>query len=51
MLVTCRQIDVDVRGGVSDFHLRSTGACGDTNTSTDTPGSCTSQSDSKCSSN
>jgi RNA polymerase sigma-70 factor, ECF subfamily len=28
MLVRCCEIDVDVRGGVSDFHLRSTGACG-----------------------
>ncbi len=27
MLVRCCEIDVDVRGGVSDFHLRSTGAC------------------------
>jgi RNA polymerase sigma-70 factor (ECF subfamily) len=51
MLVTCCQIDVDVRGGVSDFHLRFTDACGDTKASIETPGSCTSKSDSKCSGN
>ena len=28
MLVRCCAIAVDVRGGVSDFHLRSAGACG-----------------------
>jgi RNA polymerase sigma-70 factor (ECF subfamily) len=28
MLVTCCAIAVDVRGGVSDFHLREPGACG-----------------------
>jgi RNA polymerase sigma-70 factor (ECF subfamily) len=28
MLVQCCAIAVDVRGGVSDFHLRSAGACG-----------------------
>lgn len=28
MLVTCCAIAVDVRGGVSDFHLRNPGACG-----------------------
>jgi len=28
MLVTCCAIAVDVRGGVSDFHLREAGACG-----------------------
>ena len=28
MLVRCCEIDVDVRGGVSDFHLRSADACG-----------------------
>ena len=28
MLVRCCEIDVDVRGGVSDFHLRSPDACG-----------------------
>ena len=32
MLVRCCEIDVDVRGGVSDFHLRSAGACGGDNT-------------------
>ena len=29
MLVRCCEIAVDVRGGVSDFHLRSASACGD----------------------
>jgi RNA polymerase sigma-70 factor (ECF subfamily) len=29
MLVRCCQIDVDVRGGVSDFHVRFAGACGE----------------------
>jgi RNA polymerase sigma-70 factor (ECF subfamily) len=29
MLVRCCEIDVDSRGGVSDFHLRSPDACGD----------------------
>ena len=28
MLVTCCAVAVDVRGGVSDFHLREPGACG-----------------------
>jgi RNA polymerase sigma-70 factor (ECF subfamily) len=51
MLVTCCQIDVDVRGVVSDFHLRFTGACGDTNADIETPDSCTSKPDSKCSGN
>ena len=32
MLVRCCEIDVDVRGGVSDFHLRSADACGGDNT-------------------
>ena len=32
MLVRCCEIDVDVRGGVSDFHLRSADACGGSNT-------------------
>ena len=49
MLVTCCQIDVDVRGGVSDFRLRSTGACGDSNASTPTRGGCSSKPESKCS--
>ena len=31
MLVRCCEIDVDVRGGVSDFHLRSADACGGDN--------------------
>lgn len=30
MLVTCCAIAVDVRGGVSDFHRREPGACGET---------------------
>ena len=29
MLVRCCEIDLDARGGVSDFHLRSPDACGD----------------------
>lgn len=29
MLVRCCEIDLDSRGGVSDFHLRSPDACGD----------------------
>ena len=29
MLIRCCEIDVDARGGVSDFHLRSAGACGE----------------------
>jgi RNA polymerase sigma-70 factor (ECF subfamily) len=49
MLVTCCQIDVDVRGGVSDFHLRFTGACGDNTASIETPGGCGAKPDSKCS--
>jgi RNA polymerase sigma-70 factor (ECF subfamily) len=48
MLVACCQIDVDVRGGVSDFHLRSTGACGASQASIETPG-CGSKPDSTCS--
>ena len=48
MLVRCCEIDVDARGGVSDFHLRLTGACDDKNTSAGTPGTCTSTSESKC---
>jgi RNA polymerase sigma-70 factor (ECF subfamily) len=49
LLVTCCQIDVDVRGGVSDFHVRVPGACGDSNASIDAPGGCGSTPDSKCS--
>src|SRR5215203_55498 len=51
MLVTCCQIDVDARGGVSDFHMRFTGACGDSNASIQKPGGCGSKSSSKCSGN
>ena len=44
MLVTCCAIAVDVRGGVADFHLRETGACGgsaaEPTTSTCQPGRC-----------
>lgn len=47
MLVKCCAIDVDIRGGVSDFHLRSAGACGDNNASVGT-GGCGSKSNSKC---
>lgn len=35
MLVRCCEIDVDARGGVSDFHLRFDGACGESE-----PGAC-----------
>jgi RNA polymerase sigma-70 factor, ECF subfamily len=49
MLVTCCQIDVDARGGVSDFHLRFTGACGESNASIEAPGGCGSKPDPKCS--
>jgi RNA polymerase sigma-70 factor, ECF subfamily len=35
MLVRCCEIDVDARGGVSDFHVRSVGACGES----ESPGS------------
>ena len=48
MLVKCCEIDIDARGGVSDFHLRFTGACGDANASAGPPGACASTSDSKC---
>jgi hypothetical protein len=27
MLVRCCEIQIDVRGGVADFHLKSPGAC------------------------
>jgi RNA polymerase sigma-70 factor (ECF subfamily) len=37
MLVRCCEIDVDVRGGVSDFHLRSADACGGDNTEISRP--------------
>jgi RNA polymerase sigma-70 factor (ECF subfamily) len=42
MLVCCCEIDVDARGGVSDFHLRFAGACGrDGRSESDrTPGAC-----------
>ena len=37
MLVRCCEIDVDVRGGVSDFHLRSADACSGDNTEISRP--------------
>jgi RNA polymerase sigma-70 factor (ECF subfamily) len=40
MLVRCCSIDVDVRGGVSDFHLRAPGACGDPRPAASTTSSC-----------
>src|SRR6187399_1767974 len=49
MLVSCCVIDVDVRGGVSDFYLRSTGACGSADATDDRPGGCGAKSDRKCS--
>lgn len=50
MLVACCVIDVDARGGVSDFYLRFTGACGDNNAPVGTPGGCATKPDSKCTS-
>lgn len=41
MLVRCCEIAVDVRGGVSDFHLRVDGACSGDQTPTATSGGCT----------
>ena len=41
MLVRCCEIAVDVRGGVSDFHLRFDGACGGDQTPVGTSSSCT----------
>ena len=43
MLVSCCQIDVDVRGGVSDFHLRFAGACGENVVPTGQAGECASK--------
>jgi RNA polymerase sigma-70 factor (ECF subfamily) len=40
MLVRCCEIAVDVRGGVSDFHLRFEGACGGEQAPADPPSSC-----------
>lgn len=40
MLVRCCEIAVDVRGGVSDFHLRFDGACSGDNRPADTSGAC-----------
>lgn len=40
MLVRCCEIAVDVRGGVSDFHLRFEGACGTGPDAPTTPGPC-----------
>jgi len=44
MLVRCCEIDVDARGGVSDFHLRIAGACGESDVPTPTPCGCGSKS-------
>ena len=41
MLVRCCEIAVDVRGGVSDYHLRSDGACGGDHASADPSSNCT----------
>ena len=41
MLVRCCEIDVDVRGGVSDFSLRFEGACGADHAPATTPADCT----------
>jgi RNA polymerase sigma-70 factor (ECF subfamily) len=40
MLVRCCEIAVDVRGGVSDFHLRFDGASSGDNRPADTSGAC-----------
>jgi Sigma-70, region 4 len=40
MLVPCSEIAVDVRGGVSDFHPRVAGPCGEGDASIRTPGGC-----------
>ena len=48
MLVKCCEIDVDARGGISDFHLRFSGACADNSASVGTPDPCASKPDSKC---
>jgi RNA polymerase sigma-70 factor (ECF subfamily) len=40
MLVRCCEIEVDARGGVSDFNLRSAGACGESNVSVGPPPRC-----------
>ena len=43
MLVHCCEIDVDVRGGVSDFHLRFAGACGESELPGSTSRACSSK--------
>jgi RNA polymerase sigma-70 factor (ECF subfamily) len=40
MLVRCCEIEVEVRGGVSDFHLRFDGACSGEQAPADTSSSC-----------
>jgi RNA polymerase sigma-70 factor (ECF subfamily) len=40
MLVRCCEIDVDTRGGVSDFHVRFAGACGEPNVDVPKRGGC-----------
>ena len=37
MLVRCCEIDIDVRGGISDFHQRSPDSCGSGKTTSPTP--------------
>ena len=44
MLVRCCEIDVDARGGVSDFHLRFAGACDESDVPAPTPCGCNSKS-------
>ena len=44
MLIRCCEIDVDARGGVSDFHLRSAGACSQSDVPAPTPCGCDSKS-------
>ena len=43
MLVRCCEIDVDARGGVSDFHLRFADACGESELPGRTPSTCRSK--------
>jgi RNA polymerase sigma-70 factor (ECF subfamily) len=43
MLVRCCEIDVDARGGVSDFHLRFAGACGEREKPGNSPSVCASK--------
>ena len=48
MLVRCCEIDLDARGGVSDFHLRAAGACGNPRVDLPNAGACQSGTKSTC---